>query len=78
MEYTKGECECKVVISPDQKGYGIIYCPKHEAAPDMYEAGKNSLQSLKLWASQHPDDEILALVISEQDKALAKAELKWK
>ena len=42
MEYTKGECGCYVVISPDKTGYGIVYCPLHKAAPDMYEALEES------------------------------------
>jgi hypothetical protein len=52
MEYTKGnkineayivnsfDCGCRIVSEfPSGRGCNIIeYCPKHKAAPDMYEA----------------------------------------
>ena len=46
------------------------------AAPLLYKAGMHALVSLKLWANEHPDDEVLALVITELEYAIAKAEEK--
>ena len=43
------------------------------ASPKLHKDGKNALVSLKLWASEHPDD-VLAMVITELEYALAKAE----
>lgn len=42
MSFTKGECGCKVVSS-FLVGNEIEYCPKHKAAPDMYEALKKPI-----------------------------------
>ena len=41
----KGKCKCRV----NHLGYAeaiIEYCPKHKAAPDMYEALKNLVNNL--------------------------------
>jgi len=47
MEFTKGElrtissywCGCRIVTN-EVNDYLIDYCPKHKAAPDLYEALK--------------------------------------
>jgi len=41
MNYTRHfECGCKIKVTGEITNAEIIYCPKHEAAPDMYEALK--------------------------------------
>ena len=41
MNYTRHfECGCKVVVMGELTNALINYCPKHKAAPDMYEALK--------------------------------------
>ncbi|KKL48117.1 hypothetical protein LCGC14_2328730 [marine sediment metagenome] len=43
MENTVTDCGCK--ISTDQPiPNGIIYCPKHKSADDMYEALKGMME----------------------------------
>ncbi len=39
MEYMM-KCGCKVKVTDDTLGATILYCPKHKAAEDMYEALK--------------------------------------
>ena len=39
MDYSYKEYDCGCEIATDNMGaYEIQYCPKHKAAPDMYEA----------------------------------------
>ena len=92
MNYTKGpwEIEGSNVLANDRT-VAIVFDPDSchctevskantrliAAAPVMYKAGKDALVSLKLWANQHPDDEVLAMVITELEYALAQAEGKY-
>ena len=51
MAYTIGEnkCGCKVRASEDEdvkNPYWIDYCPKHAAAPELYEAAKEMISAL--------------------------------
>ena len=87
MNYTKGEWETKEGldgiwhINADHKTIVQVWdFPEAEdnanliaAAPRMHVAGTNALVSLKLWATEHPDDEVLAMVITQLEYALAKA-----
>ncbi len=44
MEYTKGECSCRVVhigYTDKREEAEVEYCPKHAACDDMYEALKD-------------------------------------
>jgi len=67
MEYTKGECGCR----SDNTTGGIVYCPLHGAAPDLYEAAKEIMERFNggvrfpLQSSCH-----------KMNEALAKAEMK--
>lgn len=38
MEYTKGECNCRIEYFHNINEFKIEYCPLHKAAPDLYEA----------------------------------------
>jgi len=61
MEYTL-KCGCYVVIAPDQKGYGIVYCPLHKSAPDLYEATR--------WVLEDHKDGRIKLNVSTHTKLL--------
>ena len=73
MNYTKEEwtiastAECGCIVKhqryPAYNSYRIEYCPKHKAAPDMYEALREIVGNLV-----NPSD------IEIGTKALAKAE----
>ena len=72
MDYTKGEwklpCGCSIFLEPNSPPI-LTYCPKHKAAPDMYEAlllAKGMLEALHI----KPDDPIYF----EISQALTKAE----
>ena len=39
MNYTRHfECDCRIVVIGELTNAIINYCPKHEAAPSLYEA----------------------------------------
>ncbi len=71
------KCGCEVefryndVIKDAAK---IVYCPKHKAAPELYEALKIAESALNLYSGLHPSDKILSKQCEIADKALAKAE----
>lgn len=69
MEYIQ-DCGCRLCtyygIEPD-----IIYCPKHKAADDLYEACKKMRDYL---AISELSEEIK--LVKQADKALAKAKVK--
>ncbi len=45
MVYTKQfHCGCKIVIVGELHTANIHFCPKHESAPDLYEACKEALE----------------------------------
>lgn len=69
MEYTKGECSCQVILS--EHGTGIIYCPKHAAAPELYEALREAEQHL-IMCGIKPNSYARRNI----KQALAKAEMK--
>ena len=66
MEYTKGKynyvkrieqsfpCGCHVDEMIDES-YGITCCPKHKAAPDMYEALKIAEVRIHNEIRRHPE-----------------------
>ena len=69
MEYTYKEYECGCEIATDNMGsYEIEYCPKHDSAPDLYEALKEARITLNVL---QPDG---SAVLREIDKALADKE----
>ena len=73
MEYIKTftNCGCQIRISGELHNAEICYCPKHEAAPDMYEA----LKELVEWLED--DEKMIGNVVTIQGQchqALAKAE----
>ena len=57
-------CPCGCAVD---KHYGIHYCPKHKAAPDMYEALKELLWIAE--ATHGAQDRVL-----QAKQALSKAE----
>ena len=67
---SKEECGCKVV-SLFLTGNTIEYCPKHKAAPDLYEA----LKSFDRYISEsYPDNmKYKAYAVEQMEKALARA-----
>ncbi len=77
MNYTKGECDCKVV-SGFLCGNVIEYCPLHKAAPDLYEALEGLLQLRDIPSFidvRVTIEDIHSGRFKEADKALAKAEV---
>ena len=40
-------CGCKITVFIDEDGEfaGIIYCPRHATAPELYEALRNLLEA---------------------------------
>ena len=84
MDYTKGKWSAEEIAPNEwavmQSFTTIVYCDSDKAnayliaaAPMLCESGRNALVSLKLWADEHPDDEVLAMVITQLEYALAKA-----
>ena len=68
MEYTKGECGCRIAHLGIDK-LEIEYCPLHKAAPDLYEACKEMIAVLTLYGSEKPEPEF-----SRMKQAIAKVE----
>lgn len=64
-------CGCRIKIVGDLHTSAIEYCPKHKAAPDMYEALKALMK--EYWMDTQPD-ETATNNWSNAQKALAKAE----
>ena len=70
------KCGCYV----QQDTYGeekveVVYCPKHKAAPEMYEALKELCANLSMSCStDYLYKHNLSLPLSKAQKALAKAE----
>lgn len=69
MEY-KTKCGCIIIESPPN--FRIKYCPKHEAAPDMYEALKKAGEDIN-WMLNNKKF-LNPWVFEYIDKALAKYE----
>ena len=77
MNYTKGESPCgcyaDATFAPIwgclPKNYKIIFCPKHKAAPELYEALVGMLQ----WFQQMGYDRELPQY-RHMEQALAKVE----
>ena len=64
----KEYCGCVVIQDQTADAY-IVYCPKHKAAPDMYEACRKGLELLSINLEQYRG------TVSELlREALAKAE----
>ena len=73
-EIGREECGCAVQQLHDAQVY-IIYCPKHHAAPELYEACKMLIEHMTM----DKDDSsrpYLADVKRQALKAIAKAEVK--
>ena len=74
MEYTKGECGCKVV-SGFLCGNTIEYCPLHKSAPELYEALKDILPVIQAIRGADAMDRASTKVVTEViKKVLSKAE----
>jgi len=68
----KLDCGC-VIIQDQTAGAYIVFCAKHEAALDLYEA----LKLIKDWCEADPNevpDELVKLIADKSDRAIAKAE----
>ena len=64
----KYDCGCVIIQDFTADAY-IVYCPKHEVAPDMYEALKDLYIYRNVWK------EVLGIRLTEKLlKALSKAE----
>ena len=66
--YTKGECNCYIrAVFDKAEKMEIVHCPKHEAAPDMYEALKDcitSMQSARLCGAENLEGAIIVAQIA--------------
>lgn len=75
MNYTKHfECGCKVVVIGELTNAEIRYCPKHEAAPDMYEALNKWKDVFFAHAEGKPIKPKIDKAWEQTAQALAKAE----
>ena len=72
MEYTKTfNCGCAMLIRNSGVG-SITYCPKHKAAPDMYEALRGIIA--RRMECHEVESASIPSEIGAVYKALAKAE----
>ena len=89
MIYEIGRSECGCIVQQSNAGVYISYCPKHGAAPELYEAcrlGKEVALALSEYNSKCKDSKPPLDVIKQvrilldnftrlNNKALAKAEV---
>ena len=70
MEYTKHfECGCKVMVIGELTNAQILYCPKHYAAPELYEALKMMVAADFGLIEKHKIDRALkAIALVEEEK----------
>lgn len=84
--YYRNEFECGCMVVGDNAGcYTIEYCPKHGAAPLLYEALKIAIEDLRIhlgeWVcvtlTYSPEwTHTIKRTISDLEEALGKAEVK--
>ncbi len=66
-------CGCRIDEMIDDS-YCIVFCSKHDAAPDMYKALRFFVFQTEPWIKLYPDLKIWAdLAIEAGNEALAKA-----
>ncbi len=72
MIVIKNKCGC--LVTTDRHGSTLVYCPKHESAPYMYEALKEICSNLALGCSMdYLYKHNLSLPLAKGQKVLAKA-----
>ena len=78
MNYTRHfECGCKIVVVGQLTDALINYCPKHEAAPELYKALKELVWVLGVQGDDLADANIAYVKEWNLGKeAIAKAEAK--
>jgi len=76
MEYIKifTNCGCQIVISGELHDAKIRYCPRHKAAPSMYEALQQALLQINYLHGKFKETGSGNQVIARIQQALAKAE----
>lgn len=68
------DCGCVIIQDRTADAY-IVYCPKHEAAPDLYEALQFFMHQLEPWTKLFPGlTQWTDLAREAGEKAIAKAE----
>lgn len=77
MKNIAPKCTCHISYCP--KPDHIVYCPKHKAAPDMYEALEDlaaCFRNIEILSNVQNEGEkySLEIAINSMTKALAKAE----
>ena len=77
MNYTKTfNCGCEILVQNSGAG-SIAYCPKHKAAPKMYEALREVRDFFVEYRRATEATEPYP-VLDRMNKALAEAEGRWK